>query len=1103
VDNGSQTANVGVWRKPQIFISDFSAPEGSPSGTTTFTFVITRDHNETDLSLLYQTADGTATSSGPLADYVRLFPATASFGIGGPLTQNILVTVNRDLTVEGDETFFVNLSDPVNAVITDSVGLGTIQNDDSATLSINDQTITEGNTGNLATATFTVTLDAAVQDGLTVNYATSNGTATVADGDYNQVLATPLTFTGTAGEMRTFNVTVVGDDKVELDETFFVNLTQTAGLTVSIPDPQGQVTITNDDQARLSISDRTISEGTTGQFPTATFTVTLDQKVDAPVIVNFETQDNTATVADGDYNAVPALASVTFPAASPPGTTQTINVTVNGDTKVEANEIFAVVLNNIAAAGRAVSFAKQAGIGTITNDDATTLSIDDVTRAENADGGPTTAFTFTVSVVHAVQGGFSLDFATADNTALVSDGDYTPRTTTTLPFTGTAGETHTITVTVNDDAKVETDETFFVNLSNIQAGGLPVSFSDPQGLGTIQNDDAATLSINDRVLSEGSGGAPTTFQFTVTLSAQVDTGVTVTYATTDNTATAADGDYVASTSSLSFTGTAGETKLVNITVNGDDKVELNESFYVDLSNIQATGRNVTFADARGQGTILNDDRAQIVISNVTRNEGTGGTTNFDFNAVLLDAVDAPVTVTYTTQDGTALVSDNDYTAATGQVTFAGAKDETKKITVLVTGDNKVELNEFFVVRLSNIQSSGRDVVFADDVGQGEIVDDDQATLAIGDVSQNEGAGGSSTIYTFTVTLSPGVDGPVAVSYATANGTGTTGDNDYISTGGTLNFTGASGETRTLNVVVSNDSFAEKDETFFVNLSNVQAGPFSVILGKSQGVGTIVNDDFMNLEITKDDGGVTAAPNDKIPYDLAYRNITGATARQVKVIEVVPANTKFDFASSTAGFSCAPNINAGSTCTLDVGTLSSGASGSAVFAVTVDDPLPGGATETSNTVRITDESEDGADSSLANNTDTITTKLKAAGTDFYTLSPCRVIDTRLPPGPSGLGGPVLDALSDRIFQVLGHCGIPATASAITANVTVTGSTAPGNVRIHPAAVPIPLASTINYGLGQTRGNNAILTLSGGQIAVFVAQPSATTVHLILDVTGYFE
>jgi hypothetical protein len=84
--------------------------------------------------------------------------------------------------------------------------------------------------------------------------------------------------------------------------------------------------------------------------------------------------------------------------------------------------------------------------------------------------------------VNAVQGSLTIDLATANGTALVSDNDYIP-TGGTRTFSGTALEVQTITVTVNDYAKVEADETFYVNLSNIQASGLPVTFSDRPGSG--------------------------------------------------------------------------------------------------------------------------------------------------------------------------------------------------------------------------------------------------------------------------------------------------------------------------------------------------------------------------------------------------------------------------------------------------------------------------------------------------------------------------------------------------------------------------------------------------------------------------------------------
>jgi hypothetical protein len=121
--------------------------------------------------------------------------------------------------------------------------------------------------------------------------------------------------------------------------------------------------------------------------------------------------------------------------------------------------------------------------------------------------------------------------------------------------------------------------------------------------------------------------------------------------------------------------------------------------------------------------------------------------------------------------------------------------------------------------------------------------------------------------------------------------------------------------------------------------------------------------------------------------------------------------------------------------------------------------------------------------------------------FYTVTPCRVIDTRNPTG--GLGGPALAAGADRSFLIAGTCGIPATAKAISVNIAVTEPTGLGNLRLHASDTSVPLVASINYAAGQTRANNAVVVLSpSGELGVFCAQSSGT-VHLILDVNGYFQ
>jgi 5-hydroxyisourate hydrolase-like protein (transthyretin family) len=124
-----------------------------------------------------------------------------------------------------------------------------------------------------------------------------------------------------------------------------------------------------------------------------------------------------------------------------------------------------------------------------------------------------------------------------------------------------------------------------------------------------------------------------------------------------------------------------------------------------------------------------------------------------------------------------------------------------------------------------------------------------------------------------------------------------------------------------------------------------------------------------------------------------------------------------------------------------------------------------------------------------------------GLDFYTLTPCRVVDTRDPNGP--LGGPILEAGSARSFTVAGpKCGIPATAKAVSVNVTVTGATQNGNVRLYPAGTPTPTTSTINYVAGVTRANNATIALNASGETAVLASPSGS-VHFILDVNGYYQ
>ncbi len=313
--------------------------------------------------------------------------------------------------------------------------------------------------------------------------------------------------------------------------------------------------------------------------------------------------------------------------------------------------------------------------------------------------------------------------------------------------------------------------------ANYNGGNVSVFLNaDPTATVTITDvsQPPISLTINDVTVTEGNSGT-TNAVFTVSLSSAASTVVSVNYATANGTATAGT-DYTA-LPPTTLTFNPGETsKTITVPVNGDNQVELNETFFLNLSNLQANGSNVILADNQGQGTITNDDSASIAISDVTITEGNSGTTNAVFTVTLSNAVDTAVTVNYATANGTATTTDNDYTAIAATPLIFNAGETSKTITVAVNGDNQVESNETFFVNLSNLQTNGRNVTLADNQGQGTILNDDTSvTLAVSPSSVTED-GTSNLIYTFT--RSGVTSNALTVNYS-IGGTATNGT-DYAS-----------------------------------------------------------------------------------------------------------------------------------------------------------------------------------------------------------------------------------------------------------------------------------------------------------------------------------
>ena len=224
----------------------------------------------------------------------------------------------------------------------------------------------------------------------------------------------------------------------------------------------------------VSIGAATVTEGNAGTT-TATFPITLSSAAGSEVSVDVSTMDGTA-FAGSDY--VAKTQAVAIPAGQ---TAASFQVTVNGDTTIESNERFTANLQNAVGA----NIAQEQAPGTIANDDLASLAIADVTVVEGNAGERTATFTVTLS--RSMPSAVTFNVATGAGTA-TAGVDYLPHIATARVLD--AGRTRALfEVQVLGDATVEPDETFTVQLSNVQ-GAL---VADGTATGTIQNDDAASL----------------------------------------------------------------------------------------------------------------------------------------------------------------------------------------------------------------------------------------------------------------------------------------------------------------------------------------------------------------------------------------------------------------------------------------------------------------------------------------------------------------------------------------------------------------------------------------------------------------------------------
>ena len=449
-DNNDVTLTVAG--PPTFSVDDVSVTEGN-SGQINATFTVRLSEAITNASATvnYQTANSSATAFN---DYVAT-SGTLTFG-PRETQKTVTVAVNGDAAHEPDELFVLLLSSPTNATILDSTGTCTILNDDPPpTISINDVSVAEGNTGG-KNAFLVVTLSAASYLTVTVNYATADGTAT-AGSDYVAASGT-LTFAPDQTR-KEIPVLITPDVVSEPDETFFVNLSSPSNAAIA--DGQGVGTIADDDGAcsyQLSQTAR--------NSPAAGESVTVNVTAAAGCAWTAASNSEFISVTAGASGS--GGGSVTFNVAANPSPAQrTGTLTVAGQTVTVTQAAGGTVFHFEAAASSVSEGAARAEVR--------------IARAGDVTGAASVGFQTVddpAAVPCATAGGTAYarcDYATTIETVRWGAGDALPKT---------------VTVPVIDDGRAEGSETLQVRLSN------------PQG-GTVGAQGAMTITITDNETADG------------------------------------------------------------------------------------------------------------------------------------------------------------------------------------------------------------------------------------------------------------------------------------------------------------------------------------------------------------------------------------------------------------------------------------------------------------------------------------------------------------------------------------------------------------------------------------------------------------------------
>ena len=712
--------------EPELTLRGPSNPTEEATGASVVFTVTLSAESGREVTVGYATEDATATAP---ADFRSPDPAATLTFDPGDTSGTIAIAVVDDDLHEGEETFAVRLQMADGATVATGLAEGRItDNDDPPALGVSDVRVTE-DAGELE---FAVTLDAPSGLEVTLDYATSDGTATEPE-DYREA-AGSLTFA--AGEtQKTLLVEVVDDLLDEADETLTLTLSdaQHAGFTGGGLALAATGTIADDDPVPTvqQVADVTAAE----DAGALEFTVTLDAPSGREVTLDYATSDGTAT-APGDYAVT--LGVLTLSAGRTSGT---IEVPIVDDDMDEPEEEFTLTLNGADHVGLVGGVSELTATGTIVDDEPTPtvlLALDPAAIDEN--GG--------VSAVTASLTGASSEAVTVTVTATPAGdtqaGDFTQIGTTLAIAVGERESTGAVTVTAVDDTLDTPDKT--VTVSGAVTGGNGVAAPGDRTL-TIRDDEDLVVSVMAEAASVPEGAAAA---FVVEVEGGESTAeIVVTYTVGGAASPGVDYEAPAGTLTLPAGTSAGTITIVTL---ADGVLDPGETLVVTLTGVSTSRGTVAVDPGASSAETEIGDSGMVTVSVASEGMVTEGSPA-TFTVGLSGAVAVPLTLGWSTSDGTAAAGE-DYTGVeSGTVTFAAASTAAETLTVATLPDTVAEGEETFTVTLtgSNLPPG---VSLGTATATGQIADDDipstAVTLAVNPASVSEGSG--PMLVTVTATL---------------------------------------------------------------------------------------------------------------------------------------------------------------------------------------------------------------------------------------------------------------------------------------------------------------------------------------------------------------